>query len=224
MFWIDAVSNLGYKLLNSGVHEQYMVNTLESHLKPGDTFVDLAANEGYFSVIASKIVGEKGTVLAIEPQERLQNIIQKNIELNKCKNIKISKTAISDKFGKAYIHLTSDMNSGASSLLRPTRYPLPRQQVDTATLSSVFRSMGIDKCKLLKIDIEGWEYEAIMGSLDLFKDHRIEIIALELHPKALNKRGHSGQEITNKLKDLNYFIDDTFGNTVFVAKSGSATS
>ena len=95
-FWIDPASNLGYKLLYVGEHEPYMIKTLQQYLQPGSTFIDLAANEGYFSVIASKLVGSQGKVFAIEPQSRLLDIINKNLDLNECNNVKILPIAISD--------------------------------------------------------------------------------------------------------------------------------
>ena len=115
------------------------------------------------------------------------------------------------------MNLTSDMNHGASSLIRPTRYPLPTQAVETMTLFDLFHQEKIENCDLLKIDIEGWEYEAIMGSMDLFKEHRVKTLALELHPTILAKRGLSSQKIIDRLNEYNYHSTNYFGNLVFVS-------
>lgn len=221
-FWIDPGSNLGYKLLyKEGVHEPYMVKTLEKFLKPGDVFIDLAANEGYFTVIASHLVGETGKVIAIEPQQRLQNIITKNIQLNNCSNVNILPLAISNKVSTMELHLTSLLNNGATSLYRPTKYPLPKEKVKTTTLSNVFETEEIKYCKLIKIDIEGGEYEAILGSIDdIFAKNKIEAIALELHPKILSQRGLSPNQIISNLENCGYSIDTSLENLVFSLNNG----
>jgi hypothetical protein len=59
MFWVNPVSNLGYSLMN-GEYEARMQEVLEQYLYPGAVFVDLGANEGYFTVMASRLVGRAG--------------------------------------------------------------------------------------------------------------------------------------------------------------------
>ena len=216
IFWIDVASNFGYRLFKTGIYEPYLVSTLQKYLSPGGVFIDLGANEGYFSVIASKLVGTTGKVVAIEPQARLQYIIHKNLTLNHCNNVQILPVAVSDKSEKASLNLSPDMNTGASSLSRSTLYPLPKQEVELVTLTKIFEQENITSCDLIKIDIEGWEYEAIMGSLELLRDHRIKAISLELHPQVLSKRGLSADVITRHLSQLSYSLDRSLNNTVFV--------
>lgn len=215
-FEVDIASNFGYQLLTGGVYEQSLVKTLQNYLKPGDIFIDLGANEGYFSVIASQIVGETGRVIAIEPQLRLQPILHRNFNLNSCNNAKVLPVAVSDKSGKASVHLSSNMNTGSSSLVQSTVYPLSKQEVVTTTLSEIFQQEDITNCGMIKIDIEGWEYEAIMGSLEIFRKHRIKVVALELHPQILSKRGLSAKNIIDCLIGLGFTLNESCGNTVFV--------
>src|SRR2546423_2566376 len=65
-FWLDPSTNLGCVLIRNDIFEPSTVAALQENLGPGQTFVDLGANEGYFSVIASRIVGPSGRVIAIE--------------------------------------------------------------------------------------------------------------------------------------------------------------
>lgn len=81
-FWIDPESLLGIALTTHGEHEHGMVQTLEKFLQPGDTFVDLDANEGYFTVIGARHCGEAVQVLAMEPPQRLLPVIEENLQLN----------------------------------------------------------------------------------------------------------------------------------------------
>ena len=81
-FWIDPVSLLGMALSRRGEHEPAMRETIERWLPLGGVFVDLGANEGYFSVLGALRCGANGRVLAIEPQQRLLPVITRNAELN----------------------------------------------------------------------------------------------------------------------------------------------
>lgn len=215
IFYIDPASNFGINLLMYGNYEEDMKNTIKKFLKKGDFFIDLGANEGYFSVIASKYVGKSGKVISIEPQLRLQNIICMNIKLNNISNIDLHQIAISNKNGITEISLSPDTNTGSSGLYRTTRYKNPTQLVQQKTLDSFLKMIRIKKIKLIKIDIESYEYEAILGSKDLFRSGIIENIALEYHSSILSKRKLSEKTIDKFLRKSGYYINKAFKNTVY---------
>jgi hypothetical protein len=110
-FWVDPVSDFGWTLANGG-YESEMKAVLERYLQPGCTFIDLGANEGYFSVVASRLVGPRGKVISVEPQSRLQNIIRTNLDLNKCANVRVVKAALSAQSGTVTLELAPDINTG----------------------------------------------------------------------------------------------------------------
>ncbi len=194
-----------------------MCATLRAFLSSGGVFIDLGANEGYFSVLASRLVGEGGRVIVIEPQDRLMRVIEKNFSLNAVANATVVRAAISDHRGDAKFFLTPEINTGGSALVRTTKYPVPTQNVALTTLSDLLQGLAIDRVDLIKIDIEGAEYEAVLGSPDVFREKRIGAIALELHPGALKRRGKSVEEITDFLRSSGYRLDDKYSNSVWLA-------
>ena len=220
-FKVDPVSLMGIALTRSGGYEEGMTATLKTFLKPGHTFVDLGANEGYFTVIGAKLCGPSGRVLAIEPQQRLLPVIEENIRLNGVGNTKVLNVAISDQSGTATLNLTSDTNSGGSGLYRHTKYKLPTQEIATQTLEQVLIAQGLNHVDLLKVDIEGFEYEAVLGSPRVFQQQRVKALALELHPTILADRGKSAGDIERMLEQAGYRLTETFGNTVWIADDGS---
>lgn len=203
-FWIDPASYVGATLLRTNAYEPALLATIKRRLRRGDTFVDVGANEGYFSVIAARTVAPGGRVLAIEPQRRVQSVIRRNLELNDCRNVTVIRAAISDCTGVAQLHLTPSMNNSGSSLMRPTRYALRRESVPLVTLEEVWCQAGLTRCALMKIDIEGWEYEAVLGSQSLFRNGLVDAIALELHPHLLASRGLDGGHIVHFLNECGY--------------------
>jgi FkbM family methyltransferase len=217
-FFVDPVSLFGQDLISNGVYEPETIDFLKRYLRPGGTFVDVGANEGYFSVIASGLVGEKGKAVAIEPQERLQKIISKNIELNGRENIIVLPVAIGGKKGEADLYISPGTNSGSSSFLKSTVYPLPKQKVSVLTLEDALKNEGVYGCDAIKIDVEGWEYDVIMGSRDFFKNRLAKAICLEFHGPVLKKRGFSEKIISDFLFDCGYGRVEFPGVSVFVAR------
>lgn len=215
-FWIDPVSLLGIALTNQGEHEHGMVQTLEKFLKPCDTFVDLGANEGYFTVIGARLCGAEGRVLAIEPQHRLLPVIEQNLKLNGLSHVEVLNAAISDQRGTATLHLTASTNSGGSGFHRHSKYKLPTQEIGTLTLEEALDAQKLEQVDLMKVDIEGFEYEALLGSTKVFEQHRVKALALELHPTILADRGKAAADIEQMLERCGYRCSMEFGNAVWL--------
>jgi FkbM family methyltransferase len=214
-FWVDPVSNLGRALCRDGIYEPGMLKTIEKYLSAGDTFIDLGANEGYFTVLAARQVGPDGCVLAIEPQSRLLPVINQNLRLNDVTSVTVLNVALTDVQGPVTIHLASDTNTGASGQYRMTKYKLKTQDAKGRTLAQVLDDERLSTVDLIKIDIEGAEYEVLLGSSEIFMQGRVRAIALELHPTILEARGKNVDEITRMLTDNGYQAVSGFGNTVW---------
>lgn len=215
VFFIDPVSVMGAALSQQGVYERGMIQTLEQCLTAGGTFVDLGANEGYFTVIGARLCGAGGRVIAIEPQTRLQPVIEENLCLNSLANVTLVNAAVGEQAGMALMHLAASTNTGSSGLHCATKYKVPTQEVRVMTLEQVLDEQQLHSVDVMKVDIEGYEFEAILGSPRVFQEHRVRALALELHPSLLNSRGKDCSEIERFLASCGYKCELTFGNTVW---------
>lgn len=216
-FLVDPVSLFGMELTGAGSFEPQMRATLEKFLGPGKTFVDLGANEGYFTVIGARCCAPGGRVVAVEPQTRLLPVIEENLRLNGSANVRLVNAAITDQRGTGRIHLTASTNSGGSSMHNACRYELPTQAVELLTLADLLDREGLDQVDMMKVDIEGHEYEAMLGSVEVFRTHRVRSMALEFHPEMMAARGKSCDDIQVMLADCGYEITKPFGHWVWTA-------
>jgi FkbM family methyltransferase len=191
-FYIDPVSNFGVGVQREQGYEPELSHAVRTLLREGDIFLDVGANEGFFSIVASKAVGSTGHVIAIEPQSRLQEVVARNIRENDALNIDLIQRAISDDHGVAALSLSPEMNTGSSGIFRAPRYGVPTQDVLQTTLDRLFKLLSLRSVRLMKIDIEGFEYEAVLGSCDVFRAGVIEYLALERHPTILRRPGQAG--------------------------------
>lgn len=205
-FLIDPVSQFGNALVSGNGYEPEMRHTLERFVRPGSVFLDVGANEGFFSVLASRLVGPRGRVIAVEPQQRLAPVIRANLELNSCANVSVFSCAISDRRGEAELHLSPDTNTGSTALYQSTRYRLPRVTVPVTTLEDLVERSELPSIDFAKMDIEGFEYEAILGSPRLFESGRIAALALELHPGPIAHRGLEPAAIALFLERCGYSL------------------
>lgn len=214
-FFADPVSNFFMFVTAPEGYEPELTQCVQSILNPGDTFVDVGANESYFSIVASRLVGPSGLVVAVEPQQRLQSVIHRNICENEAYNILALRYVISDTDGKSEFFLSPDINTGYSSVFRTAKYKLPTEIVPTITLDRLVRMLALKKIKLMKIDVESFEYEVVLGSKAVFTTNLIENIALELHPSVLKQRGKRTEDIEEFLLSAGFRRNASFRNLVY---------
>jgi FkbM family methyltransferase len=207
-FYIDPISDFGLKLMKHNSYEVSMTNQIKKLLGKNDVFIDLGANEGFFSIVAGQLIGRDGVVIAIEPQQRLWEIIVKNVEVNKLSNVMLLPYGIGCSQGEAEMHFYPSLNSGASSLAKSFNFKVSLRRFRKAIYSTSKISIqtldhiipkSINNIKLIKIDIEGFEFEALKGAQNLLSRGQIENLLIEIHPEALNSMGESEKSIDDLL-------------------------
>jgi len=210
---IDPISDLGLKLLIDKEYEPEMTKVINMMLKEGDYFIDLGANEGYFSILAGKLCGCSGKVFAIEPQRRLWNVILNNSIQNELINIQLLPIGIGSAKGKQPLHLYPTINSGASSFSDSLNFKISfswlRKFLYGTQIALIISLDNIKEIfpkpvKLIKIDIEGFEYEALKGATISLKEKLFENILIETHPEALKALGQSEEDIDIILNRYGY--------------------
>jgi FkbM family methyltransferase len=109
-----------------------------SNAAAGGTFIDIGANEGFFSSLAAKVVGPSGLVVAVEPQGQLGDVLEINLTLNGSGNFRIYNVAISEVGrGTVDISLTPISNTGATSAVRKYRWSRKTETVPTRTVDAL---------------------------------------------------------------------------------------
>ncbi len=145
-------------LERNGHTNRIAVDVITKDLKPGDVFVDVGANCGFFVVFAARKVGPTGRVIAIEPLPAMLARLQFNVAANGFANVIVAPTAIGAESGEAKIHV-STAQYGHASLVGTDGETLT---VPVTPLLSIVESTGVKRIDALKIDIEGFEDQALM--------------------------------------------------------------
>jgi FkbM family methyltransferase len=182
------------------MHRSWDVPTthlLERVLHPGDAFLDIGANIGYFTVFGATQVGGTGHVHAFEPNPRTFDVLARNVRLNTFGHVcTLHASALADAPGRRVMH-TFTRNQGSSTLAElPDRLlaewherPI-EQEVPVTTLDAAFA--GTDTVfSCIKVDAEGSEAMIWAGGERFFRDHvgPHTVILLEWNPPALEGAG-----------------------------------
>jgi FkbM family methyltransferase len=137
----------------------------------GSIVLDVGAYIGYWSLHASKAVGSKGRVIAVEPNPESFSILSMNVKRNSLNNI----TAVNSAAGATdddvtfYISSHDPTASTILSTMAESYYRSRRIKVHMITLDSLTQRLGIEKVDWIKIDIEGAELEALRGCKETIK-------------------------------------------------------
>ncbi len=210
-------------IIKTRLWEPELTEFLKRNLKEGQTFVDVGANVGYHSLLASKLVGSTGKVYAFEPAQDSYDVLLKNIELNNCQNIMPIQKAVSSKIGPVKLFsygLSGD--AGRRGLSNPkdrdgvwrTKNPVLRESgwsfVNTTRLSDVLS----EPPDFIKVDVEGDEVDALEGMRDILKQGKTELILEdEPHRHPIHSRWiteelnlNFSEAVKESRSDLKHFI------------------
>lgn len=149
----------------AAIVESYVLNVYRiQKIETGSIVVDIGAGIGEFAVIASRRVGKKGKVIAIEPSPEDFKTLQDNIRKNKCSNIIPVNSAVSDKEEKL------------SLIFKGRNF-----EAQADTLSNIIHNLDlpVSSIRYIKMDIEGRERLVIPSSLDIISN--IDYLAIEIH-------------------------------------------
>jgi len=156
--WIKGSSINGCWL---GTYEFDKQLLFQKYVKPGMVIYDVGANAGFYTLLSSVLTGKTGKVFAFEPVPSNIFYIKRHIELNLLDNTTVIKKAVSDKITKLKFTLSSNPSMGHIS---------EEGEIEVETISlDEFVKQGNSPPDLIKMDIEGAEFDALSGAKEILK-------------------------------------------------------
>jgi FkbM family methyltransferase len=139
--------------------EPAVETAIRSALRPGDVFVDAGANIGYYTIIAAKIVGPKGRVLACEMMPLTADILRAHVEMNAADNVTVIEGALAEVEGETLMASHPDGKFGQASIARGDQGS--GVAVRTRRLEVILEEVPM--VRIMKMDLEGAELGALRG-------------------------------------------------------------
>src|SRR5262249_1136111 len=184
-------------------YEPHLTRFFEQHIREGMTVVDVGANVGYYTLLAARLVGSEGRVIAFEPNSENCRLILLSLHRNGLGHVALYPLGLSDRPGLAYFstHLGSNggfLSSAEATLLNPNCFVIATMRLDDLT--------AVTDVDLLKLDTEGAEGLIVAGARGLLARDR-PIVTSEFSTEMLGRvSGVSGRVYLETFRSLGYRI------------------
>jgi FkbM family methyltransferase len=222
----------------AGGYEADIVQLLRRLLKKGGVYVDVGANIGYLSAVAAGCVGTQGTILSIEPAPRYFDQLARLRDLNPEYRWQVVNAGIGSEPGAATLTL-STKNIGWNSFVQGQ---IPRELVDSEVTVPVMRlddclkAAELKRADVVKIDVEGYEANVLIGAKPLLEAGVIDHLIVELLPGQYAAQGMDFMQVMDMVTGCGYealeprrphravaFADVTNGDNVWFRRAGCLT-
>jgi FkbM family methyltransferase len=191
------------RIMAEGVWEPYETALIVERLQPGDTFVDVGANIGYYSVIASQLVGDQGRVYSFEPEPDNFALLAANTALCSNDNVTTVNAALAAEPGQGFLYLNTE-NRGDHQIYDDGE---GRQKTAIELLhgDSFFQALATDTTiDILKVDTQGAEIAVLTGLDQTVRNSLGQItLIIEFWPRGLRMAGGDANDLLDWMMSLN---------------------
>jgi len=193
-------------LIIHGKREPFSTDRMKTFVGKSDTIIDIGANVGYYALLESRIASS-GKIYAVEPVPANLELLKKNIELNGYSNLEVFHYGISDRNTTEEIYFMEKSN--LSTFIKPTDGVVKDIiRVPMITLDDFIARHVKRNPDLLRMDVEGYEYNIFKGAGKLLSGKDPLKIFIEIESGLLSK--DKLDYIVNSLKDNGFTVDSIY--------------
>jgi FkbM family methyltransferase len=185
--------------------ETVVQKTIMDRVRPGMVVLDIGANIGFYTVKIADAVGDKGCVIAFEPNPNMIKELNYNINLNGFHNVIVEEIALSDTPGLLNFYFPVEGTEAHGSLhTNPTFEHQKVAKVKADTLDQVISRLNLGDIDLIKVDVEGAEKQVFEGATQLLSGKHKPAIIFECAEGLCSAFGHNVYDVLRKLSDFGY--------------------
>lgn len=224
---VNAADIVGKYLYYFGTWEPNLTRWIQRRLRPGDLFIDVGANIGYYSLLASRLVGNAGKVVALEALPRIFERLKVNLEANHVQNVRPVNAAAWCREEKLKIFTHPQEPSGTTTLMHEwaAQWGLNAEvEVDAKPLGLLLMQEEIKTARLIKIDVEGAEWNVVSEMRSWLPSCRPDFeIIVEISRSMLEAQGKTGQDLLDMFSSLgynSYKIKNDYAPSAYIHQQG----
>ena len=180
--------------------DAFEIRLLKENLKEGDQVLDIGANIGYYARIISRLVGNSGHVHCFEPDPGNFKRLQESV--GSYKNVSLHQKAVGPRTETLKIYTSPELNVDHRTY-EPEVYD-KIIEVQALSMDDYLRGKDTGNLKLIKMDIQGFEMQALQGMRETIKKTPGLLLISEFWPYGLRKAGSSLTEYFNALCGLGF--------------------
>lgn len=192
------------RLLHKRLTEQRELKFFREHLRPGMTVVDVGANVGFYTSQFSRLVGERGSVYAFEPDPFCGAILDRRFRRLTTANVRVEHAALGEAAGSVTLYCS--LRDRAESRVHPfdPAVPVEEVRVRALRLDDFCRDRGLDRLDVVKIDVEGAEVAVLRGMRGLMAPRPPDWMLVEFSPEHLRRAGESPEAFWTAFAEHGY--------------------
>jgi len=192
--WLERDAELMTpSVIENGFWAPELTGFMRDALRPGMTVVDVGANIGYFSVLASKLVGSKGRVICVEVDPDNVEILRANLWKNGCSNASVLQVAAWDE--TTQLTLRTNPAGGAGSYVDAT-------SGDASVLAVRLDEVIEGPVHYMKVDCESTDHMVVSGAAGLIRAKPTMVMTVEFNPGHTSHTGHPPGQILDLYRGL----------------------
>jgi len=180
--------------------EPEVTKTLTELAMPGFTILDIGAHVGIFTLLASRLVGPRGKVIALEPDPINARFLRRNVMRSGSTNVLVLEAAAADKSGVLPLSRPDTDNTGDT---RTYALPPKRDQVFVTAVAIDDLVPSFGHIDLVKLDLQGMDHVALRGMKTLLKAQK-PVILMEFWPQGIRAYGDDPSAVIHWLGSLGY--------------------
>lgn len=186
-------------------------NNLMDIVEKDFVIIDVGANIGRFSFhFAKKAID--GKVYCFEPDPYNFSMQMHNASRNNFNNIKFHQMGLGSESGSFPLYRVNLNNPGMNRILLHGHHVTNKVEIiDVASLDEIMPASDTNKLDLIKIDVEGFEFEVLRGGENLIDKFK-PILFIELSNANLSEHNSSSKEVVEWIQSKGYFITDASSN------------
>lgn len=192
-----------------GSYEPNEARLLRRFLRPGDAVLDVGANVGFFTLLASQAVGPSGRVVAVEPVPANATALERNLRLNDVTNVRVERVAVDSQPGVLHLGLSPDLAGDGERGRDATSGHYTAggtdlsHEVPAVMLDDVADAVG-RRLRLVKVDVEGLEERALAGFRRTLAELPPDALMLEANAASFAMHAASDVRIRQQLETAGY--------------------
>ena len=203
---LDLSGHVG-RMIYLGAYEREETALVRRWLRPGMTFLDVGANLGYFTLLASRLVGPTGRVIACEPSPGLHAALVATLRDNALPAT-VHQLGLGDVDGEVTLYETPESHHNLTPSMLPSSDAASAVSVPVRRLDDCLDAWNVPKVDLLKIDVEGYEPRVFAGAERSLASGRIRALMCEFNYYWLRQAGCSPDDLHSHLTSLG-FVDES---------------
>ena len=207
-FWCYLREHMGSQIFFRGAYSVDSLKVLASHLKQSSVFLDIGANHGEFTV-TSALIASSGKIVAFEPLPKNIDRLRTNVRINELSNVQILPIGLSNQSGTFPIYDQESLyedgttNEGLASLFPASERLMSGYSISVQRLDDVWPSLGLDRVDIIKLDIEGAEWSALLGGQQLLARYK-PILLVEIGRSTCSAAGYRAEDFAQWIEDQGY--------------------